>query len=65
MVCASVRERERKRKRDGAREEELQHGGSERPLGEAVNVKPGLHCRFPDVGNPRVMRHQPRRPENR
>ena len=37
------------------------HGVPERPLCEAVKVKPGLHQSPQDVGNVRAVRHWPRR----
>lgn len=41
------------------------HGGQERPLGEAVKVKPGLLWRPQDVGDARAVGYLPRRAANR
>lgn len=39
--------------------------GPERPLSEAVKVKPGFHWRPQDVGDARAMRYLPRRAADR
>ena len=41
------------------------HGGPERPLCEAVKMKPGLPWRPQDIGDARVMWYLPRRAANR
>ena len=40
------------------------YGDPERPLREAVKVKPGLPWRSQDVGDARVMRYLPRKSAN-
>lgn len=41
------------------------HGGLERPLHEAVKLKPGLPQKSQDVGDARAMGYRPRRAANR